>query len=171
MATASFQSTVRREQTTGFLGEVIEDGPSRAFPGIVTATSPALNTFGNVYTHVSGSDGSVEVGGSGAFAGFLTSPKQNVTSGDASGALDPTLVLRNNETGQILDMGIIIINQVDAGGASIGDALFYDPSNNLATSGTVSVVSAGVFTATVPNAKVVRHNTSGAGLIFIQLTN
>ena len=167
---ATFQSTVRRQQTTGFVGEIIEDGPTRAFPATLVSTSEANNVFGRVFTHIASSDTNVAAGGAVAtFAGILTAPKQNVTAGASTGALDPTITLRNNEVGQILDMGIIIVNLASA--ANIGDSVYYDPTVGNATAGAMSAVSGAPYTAQVPNAKVVRRNTTAAGLAFIQLTN
>lgn len=165
----TFQSTVRRAQTTGFLGEIIEDGPTRAFAKTLVSNLAENNIFGRVFTIVSGSDSDAEAGGAGVFAGILSAPKQNVTSGTSTGALEPTLTLRNNEIGQLLDMGIMIVSLASA--ADIGDVVFYDPLNTNTTSGGMSAVQDATYTTEVPNAKVVRHNTTQAGLAFLQLTN
>lgn len=165
-----FQKEVRRAQTTGYQGEIIEEAPTRAFGKVLNSQLPGNNIFGRVMAIVAGEDLEVEAGGPGVFAGILTAPKQNVTSGDPSGsALDPTLTLRNGEVGQILDMGIIIVNLQSA--ANIGDAVYYDPNPANATAGAISAVQDATYTTAVPNAKVVRHNTTAAGLAFIQLTN
>lgn len=165
----TMQQTVRRAQTTGFVGEIIEGGPIRAFPKTLNSTLAANNIFGRAFTIVSGSDVEAEAGGAGVFAGILTAPKQHVTAGTSAGALEPTLTLKNNEIGQLLDMGIIIVSLANA--ALIGDDVYYDPTPANATSGALNAGTAGVYTAQVPNAKVVRRNTTGAGLAFIQLTN
>jgi hypothetical protein len=160
----NFQQTVRQAQTTGFQGEIIEAGPTRAFPKTLLSVSAANNIFGRVFTIIDGSDTEAEAGGEGVFAGILSSPKQNVASG-----LAPTPSLRNNEIGQILDMGIIIVPLSSA--ANIGDVLYFDPNTANATAGKMSAILDATYTTEVPNAKVVRHNTTGAGLAFIQLTN
>ena len=133
-------------------------------------TLAANNIFGRVFTHIATEDNQAKAGGAIAdgFAGFLMSPKQNVTSGDPTGALEPTLTLRNNENGELLDMMIGIVNSGTA--VNIGDDVFYDPIVANATAGQVGV-SGGVFTAQVPNAKFVRQNTSGPGLAIVQVTN
>lgn len=166
---SQFQKTVRQAQTTGFQGEVIEAGPTRAFPKTLISALAANNVFGRVFTIIAGSDTNAEAGGAGVFGGILTAPKQNVTAGDATGALEATLTLRNNEIGQLMDMGIIIAPVASA--ANIGDVLYFDPNNANATAGEMSAVQDATYTTLVPNAKVVRHNITAAGLAFIQLTN
>ena len=165
-----FQKEVRRAQTFGFQGEIISDGPTRGRSRILLSTLAANNIFGRVFTNITGDDNKVKAGGAIAdgFAGFLMSPKQNVTSGDASGALEPTLTLRNEESGEVLDMFIGIVNSGTA--VTIDAPVFYDPVVGNATAGQVGV-SGGVFTAQVPNAKFVQRNTSGAGLAIVQVTN
>ena len=164
------QQSVRRAQTTGFIGEIIEDGPKRAFPKTLNSTSAANNIFGRVFTHVSGEDNEAKAGGVVAdFAGILSNPKLNVTQGTSSGALDPSLTLRNGEIGQLVDMAIMIVSLASA--ASINGKVYYDPIVGNATAGALSAVQDATYTDEVPNCKVVRHNTTGAGLAFIQLTN
>lgn len=166
----NFQQEVRKEQTFGFQGEIISDGPTRGRSRIVDSTLAANNIFGRVFTNVTGEDDKVKAGGAIAdgLAGFLMSPKQNVTAGDASGALEPTLVLRNEESGEVLDMFIGIVNSGTA--VTIDAPVYYDPVEANATSGQVGV-QGGVYTDAVPNAKFVQRNTTGAGLAIVQVTN
>ncbi len=166
----NFQQSVRLEQTFGFQGEIIYDGPIRGKGYSLESTLEANNIFGRVFTNITAEDEKAKVGGAIAdgFAGILTSPKQNVTAGASTGALEPTLVLRNEEIGEIIDMGIIIVYSGTA--VTIGADVYYDPIVGNATAGQVGV-SGGVYTAQVPNAKFVRNNTSAAGLAIVQLTN
>jgi len=164
-----FQSTIRINQTTGIVGEVILDGPMRAQPGILRSTSQANNIVGRAFTLVAGNDDvfSADQGtGVGVFSGILVNPKVYATSGTVSGTLEPTLTLPNETQAEFLTMGIIIVSVAAA--ATIGDNVYYDPDN-----GALSVGAAppGAFTDQVPNATVVRNSTTGPGLAIIQLTN
>lgn len=165
-----FQQEVRRAQTFGFQGEIIYDGPLRGKGYSLESNLAANNIFGRVFTNVTGEDEKAKAGGpiGDGFAGFLMSPKENVTSGDASGALEPTLVLRNAEIGEIMDMMIGIVFSGTA--VDIGDDVYYNPIEAAATAGQVGV-QGGIYTAQVPNAKFVRNTTSGAGLAIVQVTN
>lgn len=164
----TFQSLVRQVQTDGFVGNIIEDGPKRAFPKILNSASADNNVFGRAFTIVTGSDTEVAAGtgGSSVFAGILINPKEFVTSGASTGALDPVLTLKNAETGDFMDMGIILVTGTTT--AIIGDLVFFaDADGQLAFA-----ASAPASHTQVPNAKVIRHNTTTIGaLVTIQLTN
>lgn len=165
----AFQQAIRQVQTHGFVGNIIEDGPKRAFPKILNSVSAANNVFGRAFTIVTGSDTEVAAGtdgGSDVFAGILINPKEFVTSGPSTGALDPVLTLRNAETGDFMDMGIILV--VGSTVAIIGDLVFFsDSTGELAFAATAP----GSHTQ-VPNAKVIRNNITTIGaLTTIQLTN
>ena len=162
-----FQKTVRREQTFGYQGEIIYDSPTRGKGYSLESQLASNNVFGRVFTIVSAEDEIAQAGGdvaTNAFAGFLMSPKQNVTAGDATGALEPTLTLRNGEAGEILDMFIGIVYSASAIVLGTQDDVFYDPNPANATCGQVSAVQDATYTTQVPNAKFVRRNTSAAGL-------
>jgi hypothetical protein len=165
----AFQSTVRIDQTTGIVGEIILDGPLRAQPGILRSTAQANNVIGRAFTLVAGTDDvfSADQGtGVGVFSGILVNPKVYATSGTTAGTLEPTLTLPNETQAEFLTMGIIIVSLAAA--ASIGDNVYYDPDNGALSAG---LAPPGSFTDQVPNATVVRQSTTGAGLAIIQLTN
>jgi hypothetical protein len=169
MTTANFQKTVRKVQTFGFQGEIIEDAAKRAFTKTIVSANAANNVFGRVFAITAGSDVLAQAGGAGVFAGVLIDPKTNVTAGYATGALDPTLTLRNNEVGTLIDMGIVIVPMASA--ATIGADVYYDPNPANPTAGKMSTINDATYTTQVPNCKIVRHNTTAPGLAIIQLTN
>ena len=78
-----FQSTVRIDQTTGIVGDIILDGPQRGQPAILRSTSAANNVIGRGFTLVSGTDNVVTAGGSGTFMGILAHSKHYASDGKA----------------------------------------------------------------------------------------
>lgn len=171
---SNFQSTVRLDQTTGLPGEFAEQGPNRSFPGFLNSADAAANVFSRAFTHVSGQDNQVEAGGLGEFAGFLISPKEHALIGDSAGTLEPSLTLPNSIDASMCDMGIIFATLENA--ASIGDQIEYDDGTGTAAdSGQLYALAPGAGPtagrAIAPNVKVTRHNTTGAGLAIIQITN
>ena len=93
-----FQSTVRIDQTTGIVGDIIIDGPMIGVPAILNSTSAANNVIGRAFRHIDSSDLEVSAdAATGVFAGILANSKVYATSGTAAGGtLAPTLVLPNN---------------------------------------------------------------------------
>lgn len=161
-----FQQVVRFDQTTGIVGEIIFDGPHRAAPYILLSADPANNVIARAFFHIAGDDKHVSAEGANTlvFAGIMAFPKQEATSGPFSGALDPTLVLRNEENASFVDMGFMIVALLEGG--NIGAAIFASD-----TTGELRAGAAAGFTA-VPNCVVDRQNTpAGPGLAFIRLTN
>lgn len=230
-----FQSTVRLQQTTGIVGEVFAESPTRAFPCILKSTDAADNVIGRAFSHIASDDLGVEAGGS-DFAGILVNPLVYANKGVGSESLAPTLVLGDETVAQLLEMGMVYVSLLNAG--NIGDLVMFAEADgqlsalaeqaaftasqattvltvsaitagnigvgsviknaageilgtvislgtgtggagtyNLDTSATVasaamsanSIAPAGQVV--IPNAKVVRQNTSSAGLCIIQLTN
>ena len=51
-----FQSTVRIDQTTGIVGDIVIDGPQRGQPGILNSTSAANNVIGRAFRHLDNED-------------------------------------------------------------------------------------------------------------------
>jgi hypothetical protein len=159
-----FQSTVRLQQTTGIVGEVFAESPTRAFPCILKSADPLNNVIGRAFSYVSGEDLGVEAGGTN-FAGILVNPLVYANKGVGSESLAPTLVLGDETVAQLLEMGIIFVESATA--ANINDSVFYDPATGEIATG---VASSGSYTEQIVGAKVVRRNTDGAGLCVIQLT-
>lgn len=163
----TFQTNVRLVQTTGIVGDIIFDSPRRAHPGRLQSTDPALNVVGRGFSHVAGSDDEVTADTPGAFAGILINSKNYASRGTtAGGTLAPTLTLANNEEGEFLTMGIVIVALTTDG--DIGENVFYsDTTGEIAADPTTTLAGHTI----IPNAKVVRQNIPAPGLAFIQLTS
>lgn len=162
------QTSVRADQATGVVGEIIYSGPIRAIPGILNTGTASNNVIGRAFTHVAANDLEVAAGGTGVFAGILISPKEMTTSGTTSGALEPTTTLPNNTTVELLRMGTVVVSL--STDAAIGDDVCYVD----ATGALFAVdpgAAAGVGNTKIPNANVAYYNTSAAGLAVICLTN
>ena len=163
----TFQSTVRQDQTTGIVGEVLFDGPTRAKPINVNSSGATPNTIGKAFTYVTGQDEEAAAGsaGGGAFAGILVNPKVYASQGTVSGSLEPTLDLPDNTNAELLTMGSIVVNLTVVGTGAIGEGIFYVDATGELGSGTAA---AGQTQLT--NAKIDRRNVSGPGLAIITLT-
>lgn len=162
---ATFQSTVRIDQTTGVVGEVIRGGPQRGRPGILSSTDAANNVIGRAFRVVTGSDTDVTADAAGAFAGILANPKVYATQGATTGTLDPTLILPNETEAELLTMGTIVVDLSTA--ANIGENVYYADATGILAAGTTAPANH----TQVPNAEVTVRNTTGAGLAIITLTN
>ena len=172
----AFQSTVRIDQTTGIVGEVILSGPQRAQPGILSSTAAANNVIGRAFRHVAASDTDVTADAAGVFAGILVNPKVYATSGTAAGGtLAPTLTLPNETQVELLYMGMIVVDLSQDSPVTprrnIGDNVWYEDATGILVgveSGTTVVAN---YTQ-VPNATIIRQNVDAdPGLAIIQLTN
>lgn len=145
----SFQSTVRRQYTTGFPGEIVRDGPTRAKAGrIASATvgvDPGASTnrvsraFGFTSdmpasgTTYSAMEGIVSVGAP-VFYGILGNPKHYALSGTtAGGSLAASLDLPIGTEGEFFDMGIIVAELFNettgAKTTNFGDQVAFVPSS------------------------------------------
>lgn len=173
---ATFQSSVRINQTTGVVGEIILSGPSRARPAILNSTSAANNVVGRAFRFVnttSDSDVTADADLATTFAGILVNPKVYATSGPTTGTLDPTLTLPNETEAELLTMGIIIVDlSQDAPANSsrnIGADIYYERATGILVGASGSP---GAAYTQVPNAKISRNNVDGdPGLAIITLTN
>lgn len=167
---SAVQTTVNINYGFGVIGEVIQDGPTRASSRIVNSSGTA-NVIGYAYTRSNTTDictvGGAITNGSTVFGGILCNPKEYASYGTTSGTLQPTLTVPDNWQGDFLEMGTIVVTLTTA--ANIGDLVTY----NL-TTGALGAVAPGSAapggSALVPNA-VVRSYTSAAGLVAIRLTN
>lgn len=167
-----FQSTVNLNQAFGVVGEIYHDGPVRAQPGLISSGDATQNVVGRVFTTSAGGDAALGgnvatfgAGGSGAIQAVLIAPKNYASRGTtAGGTLAPTLTLANNEIGEFLTMGSIVVALPAA--ANIGDAVKYNT-----TTGVIGVGAPGGGEAALTNAKVTRWSNAAAGLAVITLTN
>lgn len=163
----AFQTTINSSLAAGVVGELAADGPTRANPYILNSDDASYNVFGRAFTVVS--EGVAKAGGTGAFAGLMAFPKENVSAGtSAGGTLAPTLTLRNGEVASLLRMGEMFIAVPAA--CAIGDEILYDT-----TTGALSTQTAGdtpgAGKAKVPNAVIAKYTPAAAGLAIARLTN
>lgn len=165
----TFQSTVRIDQTTGIVGEILFDGPQRAESKILNSVDAANNVIGRAFSQSATVDGEVAAGGSEPFAGILANPLEYATSGTAAGgSLAPTITLPNWTQASLVTMGTMIVNMSTS--AAIGDDVHY-----VDATGVLLAVAPGTAPAVgnslVPNCRVVRQAIAAPGLAIVQLTN
>ena len=165
-----FQSTVRIDQTTGIVGDIVIDGPQRGQPGILNSTDAANNVIGRAFRHIDNEDleVSADVAAGQTFAGILANSKVYATSGTAAGGtLAATLTLPNNMEVELVTMasGILVLLSTVA---AIGDNVFF------ATATGILAANSGTTLADheqIPNATIVRNNITGSGrLAIVELT-
>ena len=150
--TGTFQSTIGFYEGIGIPGELAFDGPMRSAPANLFSNGTP-NIIGNVFTYTSNANpdpvtGSplatnATVGGTGAFGGFLMSPKEYSANGVTGNPLGASLVLPDYTIGELLTMGQIFVNL--PGPANVGDLLTYDP----ATGNLNSIAPTANFTASI----------------------
>jgi hypothetical protein len=145
----SLQTTVQRAYTTGFAGQLVNDGPRRAIPARITSpsvgTDPAASTnrmsraFGYsgevaaTGTTVAAREITAAVGGT-AFAGILGHPQHYALYGSNGNALTPSMDLAYGELGELFTMftGLIVelFNETTAAKAgAYDDQIAYAPNN------------------------------------------
>lgn len=164
----AFQTSVALQQGLGVPGELYSDYPHRAQSYILQSVDAAYNVFGRAFTKES--EGIAEAGSGGTlgvFAGILVHPKGSASRGtQAGGSLAPTLTLANEEQGELLTEGSIVVALPAL--ASIGDLVVYDN-----TTGVLETISPG---AGLPGGKSFAYaevdyfDVAGAGLAVITLT-
>jgi hypothetical protein len=187
-----FQTKVYRNYTTGFPGEIVRDGPTRAKPARIdsatTGVDPGFSTnrisraFGysadnSVSGQTMGALSQTVIVGGPKFFGVLIHPKHYVLNGGPGGSLSPSLDLPQGYEGEFCDMGIIVAELFNESAASkttnYGDGVAYVPSNvtvgNNAQAlpfGALFSVPAGAAAPTgmvlIPNARVVNVETLAA---------
>ena len=162
-----FQSTVRINQTSGIVGDIVLDGPLIGGPGILNSTSAANNVIGRAFRHLANQDLEVTADGAGAFAGILVNSKHYATSGTtAGGTLAPTLILPNNMEVELVTAtaGVLVDLSTDA---SIGENVFYADATGILAAAAGTTLSNHTL---IDGARVVRNNISAAGLAIVELT-
>ena len=165
-----FQSTVRIDQTTGIVGDIVLDGPQRGQPAILNSTSAANNVIGRAFRHLDNEDleVSADAATGGVFAGILANSKVYATSGTAAaGTLAPTLVLPNNAEVELVTMTSGILVELSTT-ASIGDNVFFATATGILAAASGTTLAAH---EQIPRATIVRNNISGTGrLAVVELT-
>lgn len=159
------QTTVRATLTTGIVGKVARDGPTRAAPWNLNPAggSAQPNTIGLAFTQQADED--AEAGGSGVFVGVLMLPNNYALQGTTAGTLEPTIEVEDGTVGELLTMGIVYLNVVLAGAGTVGDVLTYNT-----TTGIISDTAAS-GTQIAFGATLYEQNLTGTGLGIVQLTN
>ena len=164
----TFQSTVRINQTTGIVGDIVIDGPQRGQPAILNSTSAANNVIGRAFRHIANQDLNVTADAAGVFAGILANSKRYSTSGTASGGtLAPTLTLPNESEVELVTMtsGILVLLSTVA---AIGHNVFYADATGILAAAAGDTLASHTL---IPNATIVRNNISGtARLAIVELT-
>lgn len=129
-----FQSTLNEDQGFGVIGEFAFDGPRRVQPITIDSEDEAAsNVVGRAFFFATPSDpaGPAVAGspnGETVFAGILGMPKEYASRGTAAGGtLAATLTLANDEIGQFVQMGEIVVALPAA--AAIGDLVTYDTAD------------------------------------------
>lgn len=160
-----FQSSVRIDQTSGIVGDVVLDGPIWSQPGILNSTSAANNVIGRAFRHIVGNDREVsaDVAAGGIFAGILANSKVYATSGPVTGTLDATLTLPNNTEVELVTGTAGIIVELSTT-ASIGDSVFFATATGILAAASGRILADHEL---IPGSAVVRNNTSGIGRLAV----
>lgn len=143
---------------SGVPGEWAFSGPGRALSALIDSTTSDLNVFGRAFTYKDEAVESVQAGGTGLFAGIMTSPKAY--------ALDYNYAF-NGTVGEFAFMGELFV-ELTTTGATIGDLIYFDNATGALGHGTATTGQ-----TQVPNCVVSRHNVSPEvpTLAVIKLTN
>ncbi len=170
-----FQSTVNRQYTTGFPGEIVRDGPTRGRIARITSatlgTDPGAST--NRISRAFGYSGDMPAQGPSTYAamealvavgapvffGILGNPKRYALQGNSlGGSLAPSLDLPLGNEGEFFDMAGGFIAEVfnaSTGAETInfGDQLGYVP-NNISTGNNPNALPYGALVSFAAGAAV-----------------
>ncbi len=168
-----FQSTVYRQYTTGFPGEVVRDGPTRGKMGRISSatvgTDPGAST--NRISRAFGYSGQVPatgitnalvealvaVGGP-IFFGILGNPKRYALYGTNGGSLAASLDLPNGAEGEFFDMAMGFVAEIfnmttGAETVNFGDPIGFIP-NNISTGNNPNALPYGALVSWAAGAAV-----------------
>lgn len=153
MAGASFQTQINVQYAFGVPGALYDDSPVRSAPWILNSASAAYNIIGaTAFTALTADPGdastagTAKAGGTGQFIGVLANLKTAVTSGN-NGALNPSASLPNNQEGEMVSMGHLIVTL--PGSANVGDNVSYDATTGaLSTFPKIAVFTGAIVAAT-----------------------
>lgn len=134
---------------SGIAGTMSHSGPIRAMAALLNSGSEANNVFGRAFTRKT--DGTVEAGGAGVFAGVMVNPHAN--------AIDQTTA-RNGTTGEFVHMGEVFATV--AGTPAVGGKVYFIPATGALT--TVSTDN-----TEIKGAVIVRHDPD-QNLCVVSLT-
>lgn len=132
---SQFQQAVNIYNPPGIPGGLAFAGPTRT-KAVNIASSGVPNNFGYFYTLSAAADANpsgaapngetAQVGGTGAFGGFLVNPKENALYGSSSNPLAASNAIPDNSIGELLTMGMMWVTL--PGPANPGDLVTYDPA-------------------------------------------
>lgn len=167
----TFQKQVNIEMGFGIPGDIHTDGPTRTESLVMNSEGKQPNYVGYAFTkdattNVAKAGGAIASGR--VFAGILVNSKAYPLFGENGDTLAPTLSLPDNQRGDFLTMGDVVVKVATE--CKIGDLVAYDT-----TTGEISTVAAGSQAgsgkALIPNAVVYRFPATAGGLTVIRLTN
>lgn len=141
------QTAVYFDQPLGIVGEIVVDGPVVARPYVLDSDDAGDNVFGRAFTI--SAQGMAKAGGTGAFVGIMSGPKQHASYGTTAGPLAPTLTLANDVIAEmvILTAGILVAVPV---ACAIGDKVVFDTdTGELSTVTPVTSVTGAISTTTL----------------------
>lgn len=140
-----FQSTVALAQGFGAVGEIILEGPTRAFPAVLKGTAANI-AVGRAFTR-DVADGQYLPGGTGPYGGILSGPKTLQSVGTAAGGpLAPTLIVPAGTVGQLLTMGGVVVALANA--CNPGDLVEFSQTDGTLKALPAKVTYSGVIAVT-----------------------
>lgn len=170
-----FQQQVQDEQGQGVVGDILIDGPRRGHPGILASADAANNVVGRAVRLIAGTDDNYAADiatGDGVYWGIIANSKEYALYGTLAGALEPTLVLPNGTTADLVTMTSgMLVDLVENGATPIGAAIFaQDSDGQLAASSSLTVATppAGTWTL-MEGAHLVKNALAAAGNGIISL--
>ena len=149
----AFPSTVISDLVSGIPGEIAFDTPYVGITALINTTTEANNVFGRALTYRDEAIESVQVGGTGLFAGLLVNPKESAVN--AIGVTGD--VVSNGRTVEACVRGEIYVLLSAGTSVTIGDGIYFVNAD-----GTLGAGTAGAGQTQIANATVVRHNPSAA---------
>ena len=149
----AFPSTVISDLVSGIPGEIAFDTPYVGITALINTTTEANNVFGRALTYRDEAIESVQVGGTGLFAGLLVNPKESAVN--AIGVTGD--VVSNGRTVEACVRGEIYVLLSAGTSVTIGDGIYFVNAD-----GTLGAGTAITGQTQIANATVVRHNPSAA---------
>ena len=149
----AFPSSVISDLVSGIPGEIAFDTPYIGATALINTTTEANNVFGRALTYRDESIESVQVGGTGLFAGLLVNPKESAVN--AIGVTGD--VVSNGRTVEACVKGEVYVLLSAGTSVTIGDGVYFVNAD-----GTLGAGTAVAGQTQITGASVVRHNPSAA---------
>lgn len=149
----AFPSSVISDLVSGIPGEIAFDTPYIGATALINTTTEANNVFGRALTYRDEAVESVQVGGTGLFAGLLVNPKESAVN--AIGVTGD--VVSNGRTVEACVRGEIYVLLSAGTSVTIGDGVYFVNAD-----GTLGAGTAVAGQTQITGASVVRHNPSAA---------